>query len=140
MLEKMIIDTELVPLRDAAAKGDLPSLCTLARKIVEGTGAKPCPDILDEIYQLIMAHPDHGKQPYSALAALNILSACADLHCKRGDITEEEATDIVREVVTERIRYYASLPYEQWDLDVMHYGMEWLMIHEPDSEYQSPRN
>ncbi len=136
----MIIDISLIPLRDAAAGGDLPSLCSLARKVVEGRGVRPCPDILDEIYQRIMAHPDHGKHPYSVLAALNILSACADLHCERGDISEQEATDAIRQVVVERIRYYASLPYDQWDLDVMQYGMEWLAVHEPEDDCQSPRN
>jgi len=128
----VIVDSEIMQVREDARNGNFDSMCLLATYIQKGMHTRKDPDLALAIFNYLIARKEDipFKETY-----WNALCQKSHIIAIKG---EENAEQIVSDIALEIVRHMAQFPLEEWDFGRMSSALEWLQDH-ADPEEQSQR-
>ena len=113
----VIVDSEILGVRDRAKAGNLDSMVLLGTYIQKGMHTRKDKNLAMQIFDYVLTQRDRIPFPETLW---NVLNQKAYLHHARG----EEA--IIDELYTEVVQHMVALPPEQWDHERMMGALRWL--------------
>jgi hypothetical protein len=137
MFEKIIVDNDLLALRQSASRGDIQAMFNLATHTVSGDKTRCCGQTTLELCEAIMNHPDFGRDTAIARNTFSLAAQTADRLHQEGKLSKEEATDTIRGMTRAILMSTAQTPPKEWNLDQLMSCVEWLMQDEHDRMEQS---
>ena len=127
----VIVDSEIMQVREDARNGNFDSMCLLATYIQKGKHTCKNPDLALAIFNYLIARKEDipFKETYwNALCQKSHIIAMK---------AEENAEAIISEISLEMIRHMAQFPPEEWDFGRMSSAIEWLQNHvHPEEQSQ----
>ncbi|MCB0561428.1 MAG: hypothetical protein KDD09_20880 [Phaeodactylibacter sp.] len=127
MFEKIIVDQDLLPLREMASRGDIQGMFDLATHTITGDKTPCSAETTLALCNAIMAHEDFGKDLSLARYTLSLAAQTAHRLFEDGSISWEEAAETIREMARSVLMSTADIPAEDWDLDQLQSCIEWLI-------------
>lgn len=119
----VIVDSEIMQIREDASNGNFDSMCLLASYIQKGMHTRKDPDLALSIFNYLIARKEDipFKETY-----WNALCQKAHIIALKA---EENAEAIISEISLEMIRHMTQFPPEEWNFGRMSSAVEWLQNH-----------
>jgi len=112
MFKNVIIDSDLIPLREAASRGDLKSMYKLARHIIEEDGTKLSIETTQNLIEKITTHPDYGKEREVVRDTLKLIADHTSERYLAGEINYLEYVKGMKNSLKELIKLSIDYPFE----------------------------
>jgi hypothetical protein len=128
MIEEILVDSKLLPVREAAQNGNLDALFTLSKHIMENDRARLSTKNLRALSAAIASHEDFGKteDPRQIVELCKIMADYYWCLYQEGGIDGETAREEMRIKYQELIYFSAQLDFADWDITTMKNCMDWL--------------
>lgn len=128
MIEGILVDSKLLPVREAAQQGDMEAILTLARHIMQNDRARLSTKNLQILSEAIATHKDFDDTN-NPIQIIELCKVMADYYwClyQDGGIDGETARDEMRLKYQELIYWSSQLDFSEWDIATMKNCMDWL--------------
>lgn len=113
----VIVDSELIPLREEARKGNFSAILDLACYIQKGVGTQK-----DLDRALLLFNYLHGRKEELGLPEILWQLLCQKMHIYAAREEVEQGDLLALEMVQDMVQY----PPERWDFDKLIGSIEWL--------------
>lgn len=126
MFENIIVDTELIPVREAASKGNLPAMQKLARHIIEGDRTNVSPEMTRKLIESIIDHEDFGKEIEPLRDTLKLMADVTSESYRAGEIEYLEYVEGMQLALKELLKKTVEYPFDCWPIEEMKHCLDWL--------------
>lgn len=130
MIEGILVDSKLLPIREAAQQGDMDAILMLARHIMENDRARLSTRNLKTLSEAIASH-EAFEDTTNPIPIIELCKVMADYYwCLYldGEIDGDGCRDEMRFYYQALIHWSSRLDFEDWDIATMKNCMDWLAM------------
>lgn len=132
MFDHVIVAQELLPLREAAGKGDIDAMFELADAIVKGRFTKASSEAADPLIDAMLNHPDFRKDLQRFCNTLVMMTHFLQLQWKEGKIDRRTYLQRSCTHLQQMIQCMTLAEPEYWDKVQLRDCLDWIITFEPE--------
>ena len=126
MFNHIIVDSELLPIREAASHGDIDAMFTLADSIVRGKQTSASPEAASPIIDAMFNHPDFRNDLQRFCNTYIMRTHYMELQCDRGEISRKEYLSDSCDYLEMMIRAITAGSRQLWNLEQLQICLSWI--------------